>query len=209
MTRSQSQSPSQDRPLVESKIPTILIAGTWGDDAAWWKIGSPFWMEARRNGVSLQNGADPYTWTTEVDGLFGRNRDWETAGDALRWYCGAKKLDRVNILAHSHGGQPALYAAAKRLPIDTLITIATPIRWDMEEVAETARPFIRLWIHLRSDRSDWMQWLGEILDGRLAWPGTVRDFDVADQNIIEPSVGHSGLLEPGLWTERGWWKWLV
>ena len=94
-------------------VPTILIAGTWGDAAAWWRQGSPFWKTAVSHGVSLLNGQDAYNWTTEVDGLFGRNRDWETAGDALRWYAAAKGYKTVNVIAHSHGGQPAFHAAAE------------------------------------------------------------------------------------------------
>jgi pimeloyl-ACP methyl ester carboxylesterase len=189
-------------------VPTILVPGTWGDRQAWWRQGSPFWQAAVQAGVTLLNGDDPYNWTTEVDGLLGRNRDWETAGHALRWYGAAKGHTTVNVIAHSHGGQVALYGAAGGLQIDTLVTVATPVRWDIEPVMTKARVKITRWIHLRSDRSDWWQWFGEILDGRLAWPGSARDFPQANQNIIEPGVGHSGLLDPAVWTARSWWQWL-
>lgn len=189
-------------------IPTILIPGTWGDSDAWWRQGSPFWTAALEAGVTLQNGDDPYNWTTEVDGLLGRNRDWETAGDALRWYVAARGEETVNVIAHSHGGQVALYAAAGGLSINTLVTVATPVRADMEPVIAKARVNLPRWIHLRSDNSDWFQWFGEILDGRLAWPGSVRDFPLADKTVIEGGVGHSGLLDPETWTKLKRWEWV-
>ena len=187
-------------------VPTILVPGTWGDSQAWWREGSPFWIAARHVGIPLQNSLDAYNWTTEVDGILGKNRDWETAGDALRWYSLAKGHTTVNVVAHSHGGQVALHGAAESLRIDTLITVATPVRRDMEEIAKKARRNIKLWMHLQSDSSDLMQWLGELMDGRI---GIYRQMPLADKNIMEPGVGHSGLLDPGLWTKRGWWTWLT
>jgi len=189
-------------------IPTILVPGTWGDSQAWWRQGSPFWAAAEAHGVSLLNGEDPYNWTTEIDGVLGKNRDWETAGDALRWYAAARGLKTVNLICHSHGGGVGQEAAAGGLSVDTFITVATPIRKDMEPVIVKARAHIARWIHLRSDASDWFQWFGEVMDGRLAWPGSVREFSLADRNVVEPGVGHSGLLDPALWTARGWWTWL-
>jgi len=189
-------------------VPTILVAGTWGDSDAWWRQGSAFYKAALKAGVTLQNGDDAYNWTTEVDGIFGRNRDWETAGDALRWYAAAKGHTTVNVIAHSHGGQVALYAAAGGLRIETLVTVATPVRWDIEPVITKARAKITRWIHLRSDSSDLWQWFGEILDGRFAWPGSVRDFPLADKTVIEGGVGHSGLLEPATWTKLKRWEWV-
>jgi hypothetical protein len=51
--------------------------------------------------------------------------------------------------------------------------------------------------------SDWWQWFGELMDGRL---GIYRDFAHADCNILEPGVGHAGLLKPRLWTTRELWN---
>jgi pimeloyl-ACP methyl ester carboxylesterase len=195
--------------------PTILIAGTWGQDDPWWKPDSPFWKEAIAHGLELIDEREPFDWTGDIDGILGKNTRWEDAGEKLLYYVRLKHTERrmkglpgadpVNVIAHSHGGPVGLMAAARRLRIGTLITVATPVRKDNESVIAMAKPNIRRWVHLRSDYSDWWQWFGELMDGRL---GIYRDFPQADCNVLEPGVGHSGLLDPALWTARGWWNWV-
>ena len=71
---------------------------------------------------------------------------------------------------------------------------------------EDARPRIGLWRHLFTDHRDRWQILGGIGDGLLrAWRAQPR----ADCNVFEPKETHRGLLDPALWTARGWWKWLT
>jgi pimeloyl-ACP methyl ester carboxylesterase len=174
-------------------------------DADWWMMGSAFTRMLLGAGLKILDPKDPFIWTTNLDGVLGDNDDWYAAGMALLWYCHAKLPDqRVNIIAHSHGGQIALYAAAHGLLIDSLVTIATPVRRDVQRyAARPGRPNIERWTHLYSDTSDLWQWLGSWFDG--SWRGR-RSMPLADLNIQEPGVGHTGLLNPVLWKKRGWDK---
>ena len=193
--------------------PVILVGGTWGDvNHTWWKPGSSFCDALAASGLTLADPYEPFQWSGDVDGtildhFFGRpHRDWMAGGDALRWYAHLAippvngVFQPVSVIAHSHAGQVALYAAASGLLIDTLITVATPVRSDMQPVAAKARPRIRRWVHLYGGWRDYWQLLGA--------RSLRRTMPVADLNVQEPGVDHSGLLNANLWTERGWFRWL-
>lgn len=192
--------------------PVILIGGTWGDGRTWWKPGSSFCDAAGAAGIQFADALDPFQWSGDVDGtildhfLGRRHRDWIAGGDALRWYAHVKVppigtiLQPVSVVAHSHAGQVALYSAASGLITDTLITVATPVRSDMHEVMARARPYIRRWIHIYGGWRDYWQLLGA--------RSLRRTMPLADQNIQEPGVGHSELLNPNLWRTRGWFTFL-
>ncbi|MBI4251007.1 MAG: hypothetical protein HY618_00975 [Candidatus Tectomicrobia bacterium] len=188
-------------------MPTVLVAGTWGGFNAgdWWRPGSPFAREAGRNGVRLLAPDDPFRWSTRLDGIIGDNGEWELSGEVLKWYCHAKAPgEPVNLIAHSHGGQVAAYAAARGLRVSTLITIATPVRRDMEPVYSRASGSISgRWVHIHTGRRDRWQWLGGLGDGLL---GVRREMPAPARNVLEPGRDHTSLLDPALWTERGWWK---
>lgn len=156
-------------------------------------------------GIRPADVSDPYIWCTNLDGLFGSNKVWEAAGAALRWYAMSKvRHYPVSIVAHSHGGQVAAYAAANGLQVDRLITVATPVRKDMEPVYKAARENIQSWYHLHSD-SDLWQVLGGLRDGR--W-GLHRTMPYADENVVVNNVDHSEFLNPALWDQNYWWEWL-
>jgi pimeloyl-ACP methyl ester carboxylesterase len=187
---------------------TILIAGTWGlgeDD--WWKVASPFWQTAKAKGIELAAADDPYLWTTALDGLKGGNDEWRIAAAALRWFCGAKDIELPNIIAHSHGGQVALLAVGQGLLVDTLVTVATPVRADVLEAMDTPAgrgQNVARWFHIHTGAGDTTQLLGSLGDGGLA---IQREMPGAE-NIYEPDQTHSGLMESDLWTARDWWRFL-
>lgn len=178
-----------------------LVGGTHDglDDAGrWWMDDSPFVAFLRANGHETVSSTHPFVWSGDLNGLGGKHSDWRAGGNALFHYlvpplCLDKRLkpSETNIICHSHGLQVVLYAAAYGLKIQTLISVSGPVRRDMELVATAARPQVARWVQIRSDRSDWWQWLGEIGDGRL---GIHRNHPLADLNVKIPCVGHSGLL---------------
>lgn len=183
----------------------ILVAGTHGHKNPWWHPGSPFMQALIAAGIRPADISDPYVWCTNLDGLFGSNKVWEAAGSALRWYAQAKiRHYPVSIVAHSHGGQVAAYAAAHGLYVDKLITVATPVRKDMEDVYRAASMNIGSWYHLHSD-SDFWQVLGALRDG--AW-GIHREMPYADMNLMVRNVNHSEFLNPEMWEKNNWWDWL-
>lgn len=192
----------------------LPIAGTWGWDRGgptrWWEATSPFTAFMLQHGVQLvAGGEDPFIWTTDANGhkpwpwARGKHHDWKAGGLNLRRYCkpgpagtpeGAHYVpyEHRNLIAHSHGLQVVLYAAANGLRIRRLVSVSSPVRKDMRAVAEAARPQIAEWVHLASDRSDMVQWFGELFDGAF---GIVREHPLADHNVCIQKVGHSKLLE--------------
>lgn len=181
----------------------ITVEGTWGSkrgELDWWRFGSPFWHYLITSGFART--AVPVTkkfhWDDSVEGIFGKNKRWKLGGERLGYYAKAYRNPnrKLLVIAHSHGGQVAAYAASKGMRIDCLVTVATPVRKDMKQTYEYARGNIGCWIHLYSDRSDWMQWFGSWFDG--SWR-LRRKMSYADQQIQIPGVGHSGLLNPAMW----------
>lgn len=197
----------------------LPVLGTHGwddtDTPRWWKAGSPFVLFMGKHGIELvAAGEDPFIWDGDLDGvpwLGGRKLlNWKAAGLQLRRYCkpgptgspeGAHYVpyESRRLIAHSHGGNVALCAAAAGLRIHTLITVSTPVRKDMMAIAERAVPNIGVWWHVASDRSDAVQWLGELFDGAF---GIVREHPLAHRNVRVKAVGHSRLLEdPAVFSE--------
>lgn len=189
----------------------MLVQGThgWGWSSAqqWWEQGSPFAQSLQRQGCELLGGARPFIWSTDLDGFgwllrrpFKRHINWESAGLQLYAYIDNPLVGPItdyvpladrNIIAHSHALQVVAYACRAGLKINRLITIGSPVRRDMDDVYRAARPNIRAWLHVHSDGSDRIQWLGELGDGHL---GIVREAPLADQNLRIAHVSHSRLL---------------
>lgn len=197
------------------KIVEFVAVGGTGSlqrDKEWTAANSSFSHFALKRGlVNLAYRATyPYIWTGNVNFGVGSKNDWVAGGSALFSYLASPLHpewripgDRTHVIAHSHGGQVALYAASFGLKINVLITVGTPVVKGMEPVIQQARPNIKRWLHLRS-RRDWVQILGALFDGRL---GFYRDMPLADWNDEMPK-GHSDILrDPAqfrAWIDNGW-----
>lgn len=98
----------------------------------------------------------------------------------------------LHQMGHSHGGNPPYIAAAIGLHINVLITVCTPIRWDViDRYGAEASTRIGYHIHYWSE-NDRTQRAGGLGDGRRS---TDREHPTAHRNIRLPeAVGHSGLL---------------
>lgn len=192
----------------------ILVAGTnsWDndDDVDWFHPKHPFAKMLQDSGISvLDDNGLPFIWTTNVDGLVVERKnhiDWSAGGAALSYFTRMKQETVPDIIAHSHGLQVVLYACANHgMRVNVLISVGSPVRKDMEEIAKKARLNIGHWIHIHSDKSDKWQWLGELFDGKF---GIVREHPLADRNDFVPKVGHSELLRDPkkypLWKQKGW-----
>jgi pimeloyl-ACP methyl ester carboxylesterase len=175
----------------------IGVAGTWAWKSPWWQDGSDFWEYMRQHKVLPVRLDDkhPYRWSTELGGSWKfwekRRGDWEAAGDSLYYYAKAMRLPEIVIICHSHGGQAAFYAAALGLQIDRLITVATPVRNDMQDVINLARPNIKQWLQVCDSKTDKVAWWGSFGDRKF---GNSREFAQADRNLKIDGIGHSGLL---------------
>jgi pimeloyl-ACP methyl ester carboxylesterase len=190
--------------------PTILIDGTWGrrdEGQRWIHKGSSFVTQAQENGVQLIDLDDPFDWSTLVDGtpLDGDGHDiWESWGMALKWYITLKNRGRsVNLVAHSHGGQVAAYAIQFGAPVNTLVTVATPVRKDMLPVWNAGE--VNTWFHIHTGYGDWWQIFGEFGDGHLK---ITREMPDPAINIDQKGEDHSSLLGTNLWFKQNWWDFI-
>ena len=197
-----------------------LVGGTWSFDGEdrheWWQYDSAFAAFLKAHGLNPSHPV-PFIWSSDIDGGFRwpwtkrKFRDWESAGYALAYYLDDVPPERRLVIAHSHGGQVALFAASQGTRIAQLVTVGTPVRRDMREVRALARPNIKHWLHVHV-KADRMQRLGELFDGHL---GIHREFEEADVNahVDDRKVGHSGVLTRAeyfrLWIANGWLDYFV
>lgn len=113
-----------------------------------------------------------------------------------------EKGERINIVAHSHGGNVAL-EGSKDMWIDVLVTLGTPVRDDYKGNSQNIGVWIQGWaagdsVQIRGGHGDMWCWgMGEC--------GPVgREFSDADDNVdtgIEtgPLQSHADLHTPNTW----------
>jgi hypothetical protein len=184
----------------------VGVAGTWAWKSAWWQDDSPFWRYMQRHGIypARINGL-PFRWSTDLGNTWKfwetRRSDWEAGGDALAYYLDALPEQHRVVVAHSHGGQLPFFCAAQGVKIDRLITVATPVRSDLEGAVKLARTSIRHWTHVCDSKTDKVAWWGAFGDRKL---GNVREFPDADANVKIAGIGHSGLLSDP--QQFQWWE---
>jgi len=196
--------------------PVLLVHGTWSGDfknndaPQWWEPGSGFAGFLAKQGLDA-SAFEPFRWSGDLTGLARlfpwnwfkplQSRDWEAGAQALRYLLEPRgcpvPFSQRNLIAHSHGGQVAILAAASGLRIRRLVTVSTPVRADMVDAIAKARPNIERWMHVYDPTlKDRMQVLGEIGDGRLGWK---RSFPAADVKVSMAGAGHSGVLTQPEW----------
>lgn len=197
----------------------ITVAGTHGADRTDWdQLDSPFSNLLQFHGCE-QLITDPlrkFMWSTEVDGLLGRNNTWDASGQALADYIvppllGSTLLAAKDtyVISHSHGGNVVAYACGKYgLKIEGLITIGMPIREDLHDLYQMATPNIKRHLHIHAGWKDYWQVLGALRDGR--W-GIHREHPFATN--VKTSGGHGTVLRDvkhfHKWVDEGWlefWK---
>lgn len=211
-------------------IPYTAIRGTWGyrgllDQNHWATQGSPVADYLELHGLKLitDRQGRGFTWTTALDGwqfwrrIVGKHpdiSDWEVGGACLKdyympptvpdeyWTPGSK----VIVIAHSHGVNPAIIAAALGMKINVLVTVSSPVRVDvLRKYGAAARKNIGFHLHYWSD-GDRMQAVGGAGDRHY---GIIREYAssedhqaiyVCNKNVPLPrEAGHSGLLHEVSW----------
>lgn len=211
--------------------PYIAVPGTWGwrdrdRPDAWFRAGSPFACEVAALGL-VPLRADPFLWTTRVNGTEGWRRwfawvipaswergdhlDWLACAEALRWYDEVNGHRAVVVIAHSHGGQGAAYAIARGwLRPRLFMTVSTPPRADMDDVYVAVRMELDRhggrWRHVHAATLDFWQRAGVGGDGRITL-GSVGAMPVgtAHDNYPVPGAGHTRVLHDPAFARR----WLV
>jgi RHS repeat-associated protein len=104
---------------------TIIIPGTWNDFNAWN-------TSAFKNWVKKSFGEDAVVWFwSGGDNNGARSEAAKRLSDFINQYMQHHPGEKLNIVAHSHGGNVAFEATHKlNYKIDTLVTLGTPIRGD-------------------------------------------------------------------------------
>lgn len=195
----------------EGKTYYTTVAGThsWDEDPnhyEWWEKGSALTEYLRGFNLEL-HPFSPFEWSTDLDGvLFRKNlRVWKAA--ARHFICHCDRMSHIdrNVIAHSHGGNVVLIAAALGLRIRHLITVGTPVRSDMDSYVMAAAGNIDYWFHISDSKTDIVAILGTLFDGRIRVKHT---FDLADDGDDIKGIGHSKILneQPQMefWGTRGW-----
>lgn len=187
------------------------VAGTWGwsetkdEEYDWWEFGSEFNKFATKRNTLMSRPADPFVWSTNLDGLSRfawlrklithkqGNYNWDAAGWAFNNYQSGVTYWHRSTILHSHGLQVISYACGKyNLELPVLVTFASPIRSDLKDLYKKARKNIRYWIHIYDPEFDFMQWAGGLFDSDC---GNSRECSYADINIPIPTSSHSNLLK--------------
>jgi hypothetical protein len=197
--------------------PVVCVGGTWAEtssDAQWWRPDSVWCANLRNAGLDVLDPKDSFEWATAISIDAGHDPMWRTAGLALLWYCKAKAPGvPVSLAAHSHGGQVAAYAIAAGLVVDRLVTVATPVRDDMQPTWAKAARAVGRWTHLWTKETglphEQMQFLGSLPLAPPAFAWT-RTMPLASENVeIVPAVSHHGAIWHGLWLARNFYRYLA
>lgn len=185
-------------------IPLVLVHGTWGRADPWHLAGSELRGEAEAHGLAVHD----FLWSGILGGVImpgiwppedpherwstPRLAPWLEAGEKLGLFCRLRGLERPHVLSHSHGLQVVAYAAAKGQAFDTWISVAGPVRRDMQRVRRAARPNVRRWIQFVDPLDDQVIREGELFDGEL----DCRTYAIpeADGTVLTPASGHSGIV---------------
>ena len=182
---------------------TIIVAGTWNNQREWQR--SVFRAE-----VEKTFGETATFLPNDRMGVSTQARS--AAAKQLNEMIAAHKFapgEKLNIVAHSHGGNVVAEAIQKGMThkIDTLVTMATPIRpdyqFDQSKIGQHLNVF---------SRKDMVQRAGGMT---YNFPGTlVPGFIPAGRKLDLPGVknldatseagGHSGL-----WTKPGTWNKII
>lgn len=191
----------------------LPIGGThsWSGAPAdsWWHTGSPWLQMMHGQHACVPYAPDrPFVWTTGLDGVhlwpFGRrrHRTWNAAAWNLFAYLVPPTYGgydngvgipphETRIVCHSHALSVVLMACALGLKVRSLISLCSPIRHDLMDMARIARPNIASWTHVHHKGFDLWQFAGGLTDSHL---GHVQKHPLADRNISLPGIGHTGLL---------------
>ncbi len=180
----------------------VLVEGT-GGGKTWAAPGTPFrtMLEAEHFLVRWFQG-----WALLVDGLdpFARDHPVWTAGAwGLSYFLEGLPYEARNLIGHSHAVNVILLAIALgKIPIRRLVTICSPVRGDMQAVADEAAPRIGRWRAIHATGGDPVQRLGELGGGHVG----ALTWRQAHETLAIPDIKHGLLFTPAfleLWRLDG------
>ncbi|HQU49658.1 MAG TPA: hypothetical protein PLM09_11120 [Casimicrobiaceae bacterium] len=110
-----------------AQLTTVIVHGTWAAGQDWWKDtgSSNFWSYIKSLTSTLHGGADAFSWS-------GANQHADrvlAAHDLVQW-CSSHGVERLQVIAHSHGCNVCYVASQLGLKFENLIALAGPVRID-------------------------------------------------------------------------------
>jgi hypothetical protein len=193
----------------ETKMPgplTILVPGTRWERCGGWGLDNPLFRYG--NGALSQNCGQECTKILKWSGG-NSDRDRFAAAEMLRALIAEHSFgaeDKLNVLAHSHGGNVALAASNRGVAhkIDNLITLNKPtLARKAYRVGDNIGNFFNI-----SANRDRIQWAGSNAKLRGTWaidPSAVNLLVDTSSSDLKP---HGALIWDDLIRE-GWWTWLT
>ena len=177
---------------------TTIIHGTWAEDDPWWRWPDrlPTYLDSVTHDV--YRGADPFHWSGD-----NTHDAREKAARALITWLAEHPVDRVRLVAHSHGGNVVFkateLASAGEIQINLLVLLGTPMRDDYLPDLGKIRKVLNVY-----SEDDVVQWLGAFGhwrdDGRRLPDGSqITNLQVATRT----SAPHSELHTEKLWQREG------
>jgi RHS repeat-associated protein len=175
---------------------TIILPGTWWKGTDW-----NYQMDLVKEATSHFN-EQHQTWIDQWDPRGDNNKDRSNAASGLRDFVNHYHFapgEKLNIIAHSHGGNIALMAAALGLnhQIDVLITLGTPFGY------ASMSSGIGQWYNVTGSGDD-----VQPSASNGCWTTSGCSNQRGAHNTTVQSGGHSTL-----WSDKNvrdlWWQWLV
>lgn len=171
---------------------TVIIHGTWANNESWWRWPSEFPQYIDLQACDVYKKEHPYTWS-------GDNTDEarREGGKILLDWVHEHPVQKLIIIAHSHGGNVAFIASQIGLKIHKLILMGTPIRTDYLPNMENIQKVYNIY-----SNADYAQILGALPYKR----NSGRHLPEASENIsveTKTSNPHSELHTIPLWQNEG------
>jgi hypothetical protein len=177
---------------------TIILPGTW------WKASDWNYKTALVGEATRHFHEHHQTWLDLWDPRGDKNKDRQNAAYGLRWFINHYKFapgEGLFIVAHSHGGNVALQAAALGLnhKIDVLITLGTPFGF------ESMNSGIRKWYNITGSGDEVLPFASVSCgDGS----GVSCQIQKGAQNYTVQAPSHTSL-----WSDDKvralWWNWVM
>jgi|ERR1700728_2961858 hypothetical protein len=185
---------------------TILIPGTQWEGSGGWGLDNPLYSYG--NGPLSQNCGHDCTTLLKWSG--GNNdRCRLEAAEMLREMIAGHHFaadDKLNILAHSHGGNVALAASHRGVAhkIDNLITLNKPMLvGESYRIGNKVGNFFNI-----SAYRDRLQWAGSNAKLTGNWATDPNGVNLKVDTSSSKLKPHGALI----WDDRireGWWTWLI
>jgi hypothetical protein len=191
---------------------TLLVHGTWANPTEkrvkpWWWPGGDFHAYLANHALKdLYSGSDPYNWT----GGYSHPKRQEAATKLVRWSASHGE-NRLNVLAHSHGGNVVFLASQDTrgehvaLEFGRAVFLSVPLhpnlyRPDACRFQSVAAIRVHLDLVILADVG------GQTFQG--AWPGDTRLKDVPEMELPIWFL-HSASHDPRVWDDWKLLTWLT